>query len=106
MLDVGRSEEGLSARIVANEPAARAVLEVELPGLRRSLGEVGVELANVDVSQGDSGFAGSREDARPFRTQIPAHRLHSINSENTGVSDASEAQYTHASDHEHVNILA
>lgn len=106
MLDVVRSEGGLSARIVANEPAARAILEVELPALRRSLGEAGVELANVDVSQGDSGFAGSREDARLFRTQIPTHRLRSLNSENTGASNVSEAQFTHASDHEHVNILA
>lgn len=106
MLDVVRSEEGLSARIVANEPAAKAVLELELPALRRSLGDAGVELANVDVSQGDSGFAGSREDARSFRTQIPTLRLRSLNSDNTATSSVSEVNYAHASDQEHVDILA
>jgi hypothetical protein len=70
------TDQGMSARLVVQNEAARQMMEKQLPGLRLSLAQAGVTLGHLDVRR-DGGH--SHEPGRQPGTPLPPQEIETSN---------------------------
>ena len=64
------SDEGVTARLVATNEAARAALAAQLPDLRSRLSSAGVNLGELNVSNGQAGSGSEHASGNGSETPV------------------------------------